>query len=105
MKQAHWSLIYVNFISIDVEYTDGARQGWDYDCSKFATIQDAEKNMAADFNIVREGWVSCTVHALLNDQHYSFDMGVPEFVDGEDFAQQVFEIIGEMLGWQPVAIS
>jgi hypothetical protein len=101
----HWSMIFVNYITIEATFNDGARQGSNYDCLHFATIEDLEANMAADFNLPQSDWKDVLLHITLNDEHHTVDLGVPEFESGQEFASQVMQIVGETLGWQPAVIS
>lgn len=105
MKQLHWSQIYVTFITIEVTYADSARQGWDYDCSKFSTMQDMKANMIADFVNRRDDWGGVFLHFSINDANYSGELPVPDWTNAEDFTNSILEYIGDVLGWQQAAIS
>lgn len=104
MKELHWSKIYINFITIEITYSDGARQGWDYDCSQFATIEDMKLNMTADFENPRADWASIMIHITRNGESYSGEIGVTNLTGG-DFVIEVFKNIEDMFTWQPAEIS
>jgi hypothetical protein len=115
MKILHWSSIYLSYATIEITYSDNARQGWDYDCSKFAAIEDMKANLTADFtdtsgfaadpHIVRTDWADVSLIVTLNGETHTIDLGVPIFTTGAAFADLIFVNIGEALAWQPVAIS
>lgn len=105
MKTMHWSQVYLSFVTIEVTYSDSARQGWDYDCSQFSTVEDMKLNMAADFNDPRADWSSLMLYVTHNENSWSGEITVPELTTGEDFMTMIFEQIEDMLTWQPVEIS
>jgi len=115
MKILHWSSIYLSYATIEITYSDNARQGWDYDCSKFATLEDMKANLTADFtdtsgfasnpHIVRTDWADVSLIVVLNGETHTIDLGVPTFTNGTDFANLIFSKIGEALAWQPAEIS
>lgn len=96
MKEMHWSQLEVSFITIEVTYSDTARQGWDYDCSQFPNLEAVQANMANDFLAPRPDWEILMVHASLNDNHASAELNIP-IMTGEDFAEYIIENVQEML--------
>lgn len=104
MKQAHWSNVYLTFVMIEVTYSDGSRQGWDYDCSRFATLEDMKLNMTADFKTPREDGEMMQLFVTRNEEHYSAELPITDLT-GADFVDYIFNAIDEMLTWQPAEIS
>lgn len=96
MKELHWSKIYLNFVTIEVTYSDGARQGWDYDCSQFNDLDAVKINMANDFLAPRPDWELLMVHATRNGEYFSAELEIP-YTTGAEFAQYIFDAVEDML--------
>ncbi len=105
MKILHWSAVYLSYVTIEINYSDNARQGWDYDCSKFATLEDMKLNMAADFREPRLDWTGLMLFVVRNEETHSADLAIPPYTSGTDFMQYIFTHIEDMLTWQPAEIS
>lgn len=115
MIHAHWSNVLLSFVTVEIAYADGARQTWDYDCSKFATIEDMQLNMTADFtdtsgyaanpHSVRTDWDNVMLYITRNGDTYTVDLGDVSLTTGQEFANLIFDNIREALGWQPAVIS
>lgn len=103
MKEIHWSRMLVNFITVEIIYSNDDRQTWDYDCSQFINLNAVKNNMAIDFATPREDWSTVTVSAAKGSTSVTFEL--EDFtLRGSDFANYVIDSLGEEL-WQPVAVS
>lgn len=96
MKEMHWSVFYVNFITIEVGYADGARQGWDYDCVQYESLDNVKRNMADDFRTPREDWDYVMLYVLRSGVSYTAELEV-NGLTGDEFSAYVFEAIEEMI--------
>lgn len=92
MRKIHWSEEYADFISIEVDYNDGCRQGWGYDCQQYLSLDALKQNMAADFKEQRDVWESLTVFVLKDGVNFTAELDVTELTS-EEFVQYVFEAI------------
>lgn len=104
MKTAHWSSIYLTYVIIEINFSDGSRQGWNYDCSHFATIEDMKLNMAADFRDPRKDATVMHLFVTRNDDNWSGELPVTDLTE-EDFVNYIFDEIEDMLTWQQAEIS
>lgn len=96
MKTMHWSKLYVILISIEVPYSDGARQGWDYDCQQYASLETLKTNMAEDFADPRMDRGTMMLHVNTNDSSYSAEVDITDLI-GTDFVTLVFSTIEGMI--------
>lgn len=92
MKQLHWSFLYANFITLEIPYDDGARQGWDYDCSQYESLETLKANMAADFAEPRMDRTTMMIHVFRNGETFAADVDLPTST-GTQFVDFVFDVI------------
>jgi hypothetical protein len=95
MKKAHWSITLGNFISIDIEYNDNARQGWDYDCLQFDSLDSLRANMIADFRSPRSDIKSISIFVIKGDGEVSIELDATSAM-GADFVDFIFDTLEEI---------
>ncbi len=96
MKEIHWSVLDVNYITLEIPYDDGCVQGWDYDCSVYVSRDAVKTNMAADFVDPRMDRQNVSVYFKKGDEYYSTTIELTDEV-GDDFVDLIFSAIDEVL--------
>ena len=91
--RSHWSKLYYSFITIEIEYSNGSRQGWGYDCNQFENFDQLKLNLAIDFATQPVGVESLFVFASGPSETVTADLGVPKET-GDEFASLVLDSIG-----------
>lgn len=108
MKKIHWSKTFAEFITLEVPYDDGARQGWDYDCIQYQSYESLKNNMTSDFVDPRMDRSTAMVHVIKGGQSFSAEIEIDDKT-GEEFTELIFKTIDELvLGeyeWQQAVIS
>lgn len=97
MAQMHWSEPYLNFITIEVVYEDGARQGWDYDCYQYETLEELKLNMEEDFAEPRLDRTEVMLYFTQIDDHYTVDLEATTEI-ALTFVNTVFGEIENLIG-------
>jgi len=97
MRKMHWSTPYLNWITIEIEYEDGSRQGWDYECIQFSDYGALKTNMLADFVFPRLDRTSVIIFYTSVGNHFTADFGTTDKT-GNEFVDMVFDEIESQVG-------
>lgn len=96
MKKAHWSISFGNMISIDIEYNNGSRRGWDYNCLQYPDLDSLKKNMSEDFSAPIDN-VSNISFFITNGTNETSVEIPPTNLSGDRFTEYVFKMVRAMI--------
>lgn len=93
----HWSDDYIKSISIKIEYSDGSAQWWDFDATRYATLEDYKNDIAEDFAVIDQQYQNLEIQVKGHDrQQYLFEMDRDDS-QGAHFAELVLDYAEAML--------
>lgn len=96
MNKTHWSKYYLNFIAIEITYSDLSVQTWDYDCIQYPSLEWLKTNMSEDFKDPRNDQDALSIYLLKNNVSYFKELEITG-KKGDDFVDYIFENIEELL--------
>ncbi len=86
----------LDFITVEIRYTDGSIQSWDYECVQYNSMEGLFNNMADDFVKMPASADGTMLHFVAGKDYHSGDLGQTSS-SGAEFATMVSGITEEVL--------